>query len=124
MRRLLPVALVAVAGTGCAATTVHDPFDRANPVTSQIQVYIENRGTTDVRVYSRTSHGSQYLGQVATNTHLSLQLAWSGLEQIGFRLEVLAGRTYTTQSIAVSPGQRVELYIPDNPSNAIVRRGD
>ena len=121
-RRLLPAALLLVAVSGCAAT-VRDPFRGADSATSQLRVYVENRGFTDVRVYARTSRGQELLGQLGGNAHLTVDLPWRALDQIGFRIEVIAGRTYTTEAVPVSPGQRVELIIPDDPAQAIVRRG-
>ncbi len=122
MRRLLPAVLALVVGSGCA-TVARDPFVEPGSDTSQIRVYVENRGFTDVRVYARSSHGQQLLGQVGGNTHVTVDLAWREVDQISFRIEVVAGRTYTTGSIALSAGQRVELIIPDDPSQALVRRG-
>lgn len=123
MRRLLPAALLLVAGSGCA-TAVRDPFGgRGDSATSQLRVYVENRGFTDVRVYARTSRGQDLLGQLGGNAHLTVDLPWRDLDQISFRIEVVAGRTFTTASVAVSAGQRVELIIPDDPRRAIVRRG-
>jgi hypothetical protein len=121
-RRLLPVALSVVVGTACAAAA-RNPFEGADAAGSQIQVYVENRGFNDLRVYARTSHGQDYIGQVGGNSHLTATLTWRQLDQISFRLEVVAGRTYTTEAVPVQPGQRVELIIPDDPANAILRRG-
>jgi hypothetical protein len=122
VRRLLPAALLLVAGSGCA-TAARDPFGGGDSATSQIRVYVENRGFSDVRVYARTSRGQELLGQLGGNAHLNVDLPWRELDQIGFRIEVVAGRTYTTEAVAVSAGQRVELIIPDDPARAIVRRG-
>jgi hypothetical protein len=122
VRRLLPAALLLVVGSACA-TAARDPFGGADTATSQLRVYVENRGFTDVRVYARTSRGQELLGQLGAQAHLTVDLPWRDLDQIGFRIEVVAGRTYTTEALAVSAGQRVELIIPDDPRNAIVRRG-
>jgi len=122
VRRLLPVALSVVLGTACASAT-RNPFEGADAPGSQLHVYVENRGFNDLRVYARTSRGSEYIGQVGGNSHLTVTLPWRQLDQISFRLEVVAGRTYTTEALPVQPGQRVELIVPDNPANAILRRG-
>jgi len=122
VRRLLPVALTVVVGTACASAA-RNPFEGADSPGAQIQVYIENRGFNDLRVYARSSHGQEYVGQVGGNSHLTATLTWRQLDQISFRLEVVAGRTYTTEALPVQPGQRVELIVPDNPANAILRRG-
>ncbi len=122
VRRLLPAALLVVAGTACAPA-VRNPFEGPDAPGSQIHVYVENRGFSDLRVYARSSHGSDFIGQVGGNSHLTVTLSWRQLDQISFRLEVVAGRTYTTEALPVQPGQRVELIVPDDPANAILRRG-
>jgi len=43
------------------------------------------------------------------------------MEHLSFRLEVLAGRTYNTPAISVSPGNRVHLVIPSDPSSTYLR---
>jgi hypothetical protein len=122
-RRLLPAALVFVVASGCVPTPPRDPFAGTDAATSKLTVYVENQGFTDLRVYARTSRGQELLGQLGGNAHVTVQLPWRDPDQISFRIEVVAGRTYTTEAIAVSGGQRVELLIPDNPSQAVVRRG-
>lgn len=126
VRRLLPAALslLLVVASGCVPTPPRNPFAAPGEATDEIRIYIENRGFTDVRVYAHTSRGQEFLGQLGANAHLTVDFAWRrSLDQISFRIEVVAGRTFTTNPLAVSSGQRVELIIPDDPARAIVRRG-
>jgi len=124
VRRLLPAALVLLVASACVPTPPRDPFAGPEATTSEISIFLENRGVTDVRVYARTSRGQELLGQIGGNAHLTVRFPWRRqLDQISFRIEVVAGRTFTTEPIALSAGQRVEVIIPDDPSRSIVRRG-
>jgi hypothetical protein len=106
---------------GCGGGRARNPFDASPEARGILSLYLENRGFNDVRVYAVTAAGARSLGPVGGNTFKRATLDWRQLDQISFRIEVLAGRTYTTHAVAASPGDRLELIIPDNPSDAILR---
>lgn len=121
-RRLAAALLTALLwGTAACAGTARNPFAPAGTRATQLLLYVENRGFNDVRLHAVSSHGIQSLGVVDGNTQRRMAVEWRQLEQISFRIEVLAGRTYTTQAIAASPGDQVELIIPSDPSSTYVR---
>lgn len=98
-----------------------NPFAPPGTDETAVTVWVENRGFNEFRLYALSSRGAQSLGVVGGNTQRTLQLAWRQLDQLSFRLEVLAGRSYTTHTVTVSPGDRVELVVPSNPAGAQVR---
>ncbi len=108
-------------GLSACAHTSRNPFAPAGTRETQLYLYVENRGFNDVRLYTLSSHGTRSVGVVEGNTQRRLAVDWRQLEQISFRIEVLAGRSYTTPAIAASPGDQVEMIIPSDPSNTYVR---
>ncbi|MDP2959286.1 MAG: hypothetical protein Q8N53_22895 [Longimicrobiales bacterium] len=118
--RLMLCLLLGLGAAECGGIA-RNPFAPPTAAETQISVYVENQGFNDVRVYALTSRGSRSVGSVGGNTHLRVSMEWRQMDQISFRIEVLAGRTYNTGAIAVSPGDRVDLTIPNNPGNAYLR---
>lgn len=105
---------------GCQPT-VANPFAPPGTDETSIVVYVENRGFNEFRLYAISARGMQSMGVVGGNSQSTLGLAWRQLDQLSFRLEVLAGRSHTTHAVTVSPGDRVELIVPSNPAGAQVR---
>lgn len=119
LRRAL-LALGLAAAWGCSGTS-RNPFAAPGTQDTQILVQAENRGFNDIRLYAVSSRGLESLGSLQGNTIRRLTLDWRQMEQLSFRMEVLAGRTYTTPAISVSPGDRVWLVIPSDPSQAYLQ---
>lgn len=114
-RTLATCLLLGVAG---CASRARNPFAAPGTAETQVTVVMENRGFNDIRVYALTSGGVRSLGGVGGNTQRRAAIEWRHIEQLSFRIEVLAGRTYTTLGISVSPGDRIYLVVPDDPSRA------
>mgnify|MGYP001218755709 CR=1 FL=1 len=117
----LVLCLLLVLGASGCRGTARNPFAPPTAAETQISVFVDKQGFNDVRVYAVTSRGSRSVGSVGGNTQLRVTLEWRQMDQISFRIEVLAGRTYNPGAIAVSPGDRVDLTIPNNPGNAYLR---
>ena len=98
-----------------------NPFAPAGAPDTQITIVAENRGFNDVRLFAVSSAGVRSVGVVEGNTQRRLTLAWRQMELLTFRIEVLAGRTFTTSPLSASPGDRVEVIIPSNPAYTQVR---
>ena len=113
-------AVVSLAGVACASTA-RNPFAPASSREAQLLIDIENQGFNDIRLYAVSARGNQSLGAVNGNTRRRAALAWRQLDQLHFRIEVLAGRTYNTHAVSASPGDVVELIIPEDPSRAYLR---
>jgi hypothetical protein len=118
-RLLLSAALLSMCA--CGGGRARNPFDSSPGAQGILVLYLENRGFNDVRIQAITPAGPKSLGSVGGNTFQRATLDWPQPSQISFRIEVLAGRTYTTHAVAAQPGDRLELIIPDNPANAILR---
>ena len=122
-RRAIRRAVLLAAGLGATACagTARNPFAAPGTAETQIFLQVENQGFNDLRLYAVSSRGNQGLGSVQGNTIRRLTLEWRQMEQLSFRMEVLAGRSYTTHTVAASPGDHVYLTIPSDPSGAYVR---
>lgn len=114
------LAVFLVGATACAPPA-RNPFVAPSAAESQVTVYIDNRGFNDIRVYAMTARGAQPLGSVGGNTQRRVALEWRQIDQLSFRLEVLAGRTYNTLGVAVSPGDRVDLVVPNDPNGTYIQ---
>lgn len=121
--RLLACAALAVlvAGASGCAPPARNPFVAPSAAESQVTVVVENRGFNDIRVYAITARGARSLGSVGGNTQRRVALEWRQIDQISFRIEVLAGRTYNTRGVAVSPGDRVDLVVPNDPNSSYIQ---
>lgn len=111
----------AVVFLGACASAASNPFDATGPAAAQVEVYVDNRGFNDVRLYAISSRGPQSLGSVTGSSHRSVRVDWRQLDQMSFRIDVLAGQSYRTEAITVAPGDRVDLLIADNPENSILK---
>lgn len=125
MRRSVPglrlSVLAIVAGlAACGGRHAPSPFDPQGATTLRINV--DNQNFDQVRIYAITVRGPQSLGQVGGRSSGSFTMEWRQLDEIRFRLEFLAAEQYETPRINVSPGDRVEVYISENPNNTTVRR--
>lgn len=121
---LATLAWVSLALAGCGGGRASNPFEgEAGASSDQLFIYIDNQGFNDIRVYALTPRGPQSLGLIPGTQHKNVRITWRQLDQLSFRLEVLAGPTYRTNGVTASPGEHLELLIPSDPSNAFVRPG-
>ena len=116
----LALALL-VQGCGGGGRDVASPFDRRQDAT-QIQLNVDNQSFNDVRLYVESVRGRQTVGTVSGNSRKTFRIDWGGLDELSVRMEFLASENYVSNIVNAAPGDRVELFIPDNPRNAILRR--
>ena len=105
---------------GCAQRSAPNPFDTDRP--DELRVTVDNQNFNDLRIYAITTGGPRSLGRVGGQSRVEFRLEWRQLDDIRFRLEFLAGDQFTTTRLNVSPGDIVEVSVPQNPNNTIVRR--
>ncbi|MFQ5536711.1 MAG: hypothetical protein ACE5GJ_04595 [Gemmatimonadota bacterium] len=123
LRRALTLLLATglLAGASGCAGTFPNPF-AGKSGSNTLSIYVDNQNFNDVRVYALTTRGPQVLGQVGGRSNRNFRMEWKQLDEIRFRLEFLAGRSYETNRVNAAPGDRLDIYIGDNPNNALVRR--
>ncbi|MDH5589647.1 MAG: hypothetical protein OEZ65_10160 [Gemmatimonadota bacterium] len=106
---------------GCA-TVGKNPFSGSGSGPTEIRIYVENRNFNDVRIYALATGGPRPLGVVGGNTRGEFRMEWTRLDEIRMRMEFLAGRTFTSNAVNVSPGDRLELYVEEVESRSLLRR--
>lgn len=115
------LALLVLSACGVGGNAPN-PFDQRGNQSGRIRIVVDNQNFNDVRVYAVTTGGRRTLGQVGGRSNATFQMDWRQLDEIRFRLEFLAGDNYETPRLNVSPGDAVDVYIPQNPNNTVVRR--
>lgn len=111
---LAVVALVAATGCG-AGSNVRNPFDgsAARESESRLRVQIQNMNFNDITVFAVSSGQRVRLGSVTGKTDRDFRLAWNYANPISFEIDVVGGRGCGTQPLAVDPGARVWVQVPN-----------
>ena len=115
--------LLAVLLAGCGGLLGRgdwDPFRSA--AERQLAVIIFNEHSAHVSIRALSVGRRENLGTVDPRSRRTVAIPWSTRDNIRFQLELLAGRTHTTRSILVAPGDRVELWIAEPVQRSVVRR--
>lgn len=98
-----------------------NPFAGGRGAT-EFQLVVDNQNFNDVRLYVESIRGRQTVGSVSGNSRRTFKVEWPALDELRLRLEFLASRTVETNRVQVAPGDRLELFIPQNANNAVLRR--
>lgn len=111
----LMVALVIGAGA-CASGSAGsgDSFGSDNVGTRDVTVLVENLNTSDATLYMIWGVGNRVrLGRVSALSQAEFTTRWYNPD-VRMEARFLAGETYTTNSLPVSPGEVLELKLPGN----------
>lgn len=123
MTRLGLALMLALLVQGCGGSRdTPSPFGRRQQQATEIQLNVDNRSFNDVRLYVESMRGRKTVGSVSGNSRKTFSIEWSGLDELSIRMEFLAAGNYRTNIVNASPGDRLDLVIPDNPRNARLRR--
>lgn len=117
-----PAAFLLVLALGGCVKNFYNPFDRSGNSADSISLFVDNQNFNDVRLYSVSTRGRESVGFVTGRSTENFTVTWRQSGDIRFQIEVLAGRSYQTNSVAASPGDRLQLYIRDNPNNTYLTR--
>lgn len=113
----LPVMVV-----GCNATRADPMAGRTGGGSAGIQLRVTNLGFNDATLTAITTGNRVRLGVVPGKTNQSFTIPWDALQELRVQISVLAGGNYTTPSVTVNPGERVELLIQENLRSSQIRR--
>jgi len=83
-------------------------------------VTVDNQNFNDLRIYALGSEGQQTMGNITGRSSQTFTIRWRQTSDLRFRLEFLAGRSYTTNRVTASPGDRVDVFVRENPGNTYV----
>lgn len=99
------------AASACAGTTQpSNPFDSRGSGAESVRVNVINNNFNEatLRALYRTE---RRLGVVSGNGRQSFDLVWVGVNDLRIRIDILAGDSFTTNRVSVSPGETVFLTI-------------
>jgi len=120
--RLSVALLLPVVVMGCNATRADPMAGRMGAGSAMIQLRVTNLGFNDATLTAITTGNRVRLGVVPGKTNQSFTIPWDALQELRVQISVLAGGNYTTPSVTVNPGERVELLIQENLRSSQIRR--
>lgn len=108
-------AAVAIALTSCATGSASGDDPYAGGVgTRDVTVLVENLNTSDATLYMIWGAGNRVrLGRINSLSEAEFTTRWYHPD-VRMEARFLAGQTYTTNSLPVSPGEILELKLPGN----------
>lgn len=116
-RSLVPVLAVTLLAGGCA-------LFRAQPSSARqetVRLHVDNQNFSDATIYVRYEGASPLrLGQVTGKTQDVFTFRYRP-GQVRIEIKLLAGGTHLTDAIPVDPGDDLDLIIPSNIDQAVIR---
>lgn len=81
-----------------------------------------NLGFNDATLTALSTGTRTRLGVVPGKANQNFTIPWESLQELRVQISVLAGGDYTTPSVTINPGERVELLIQENLRASQLRR--
>ena len=103
--------LAAWVASACAGTAQPaNPFESRGSGAESVRVSVINNNFNEatLRALYRTE---RRLGVVSGNARQSFDLPWPAVNDLRIRIDILAGDSFTTNQVSVSPGETVFLTI-------------
>lgn len=121
---LVLVSLIGVGACGLTTST-HNPFDGSleQEQEDRLRIQIQNMNFNDVTIYAVAAGQRERLGSVTGKTDQSFRLRWNYAEPIAFEIDVVGGPECDTNPLAVEPGARVWVQIPNQVGSSGCRSG-
>ncbi len=118
MRLKFTFFVLLLSACGLGKKEVANPFGDRGPggeSANNIRITVENRDFNEANLF--VIHGVETrVGRIQGNGTRDFQMVWPVAKEMRIRIRVLAGGSFTTNPIHVSPGERVYLFI-DRPLN-------
>ncbi|CAN5821856.1 hypothetical protein BH23GEM11_BH23GEM11_16510 [soil metagenome] len=112
--------------SGCAAlggsSSQGDPFARGASAGDQLVLRANNTLSEEVSIRVVDGGRTQDLGSVPGRSTRQFTVQWSGSSRLAFQLEPFSGRRHTLPTIAVEPGDLLELVIQSPVERSVIRR--
>ena len=111
---LLAVLTIALASCATASGSDGDSYASGDVGTRDVTVLVENLNTSDATLYMIWGAGNRVrLGRINSLSEAEFTTRWYHPD-VRMQARFLAGETYTTNSLPVSPGEILELKLPGN----------
>ena len=111
---LLAAASVGAIGCASGSSGSSDAYDRSGSKSRDVTVIVDNLNTSDATLYMIWGAGNRVrLGRISGLSEGEFTTRWYGPD-VRMEARFLAGETYVTNSLPVSPGEILELRLPGN----------
>ena len=111
---VLAAATVGAMGCASGSSDAADPYDRSGASSREVTVIVDNLNTSDATLYMIWGAGNRVrLGRISGLSEGGFTTRWYGPD-VRMEARFLAGETYVTNSLPVSPGEILELRLPGN----------
>ena len=111
---LLAAASVGAIGCASGSSGSSDAYDRSGSNSRDVTVIVDNLNTSDATLYMIWGAGNRVrLGRISGLSEGEFTTRWYGPD-VRMEARFLAGETYVTHSLPVSPGEILELRLPGN----------
>jgi hypothetical protein len=124
MKRIVLLAATALLLGGCGfffgGITGSDPFQSQSE--RRLSVRVENLNGDDMAVRALAAGRRVELGRVQALSVRQFSIPWARRQDVRFQIEPIAGRSHTTQSVPVGPGEFVSLLITEPITRSQLRR--
>lgn len=122
LRRVALALILPVTVVGCSATRSDPMAGRMGGGSASIQLRVTNLGFNDATLTAISTGARVRLGVVPGKANQNFTIPWEALQELRVQISVLAGGNYTTPTVTVNPGERVELLIQENLRSSQLRR--
>lgn len=108
---LAMLAIAAVAVAGCRGLRrAPNPFEEDAASARSLQIEVENHSFNEATLRA-VARLERRLGVVSGNGKETFTIAWTTVDDLRIRIDILAGSRFTTNRVTVGPGEKVRLTI-------------
>ena len=108
IRSLMVLAFMFMA-SGCGVVRMSDQLANSGEF---IEIVVDNRYLSDVRIWAVSGAGNEYLGAVMGKNKETFTHRWLRPDDLSLLVRTVGGRSFTTRGIDTAPGESVELQVP------------
>jgi len=124
-RATLVLTSLMVASSCGLSTNARNPFDGSlrQQQEDRLRIQIQNMNFNDITIFAVSAGQRIRLGSVTGKTDGNFRLDWNYANPISFEIDVVGGRGCDTPPIAVDPGARIWVQIPNEVGAGQCRSG-
>ena len=107
--RSLTVLALPFITSDCGVARMSDQFANSGEF---IEIVVDNRYLSDVRIWAVSGAGNEYLGVVMGKNKETFTHRWLRPDDLRLLVRTIGGRSFTTRGIDTAPGESVEVQVP------------
>ena len=121
MQRRTFLLTVAAAAAGCTMRPQRRPNPFGEGAANSIKIDVVNRNFNQATLVA-LNPVRRRIGIVGGNSSRSFNFAWSSGNQLRIHIDLLAGGSATTDTIAIEPGETAYLVVENPVNRSLLRR--